>query len=138
MDRRQLLFGAASLGLVTNLNRNHLLNAQVGKATVDRRPSDRERAGLRGSVKTCSEFIGDETESIRETGYAADGPSTNPTVAGRYHRHSRETKQSTCQQRVREQVMRIASCYVTPHESAPRAPNSHLTSLKCRSESNRT
>src|SRR5579864_2822338 len=73
MDRRQLLFGAASLGLVTNLNRNHLLNAQVGKATVDRRPSDRERAGLRGSVKTCSEFIGDETESISETGYAADG-----------------------------------------------------------------
>jgi hypothetical protein len=73
MDRRQLLFGATALGLVTNLNLNHPFIAQVGKATVGSRSSDRERAGLRGSVKTCSDFIGDETESMSETAYADDG-----------------------------------------------------------------
>ena len=61
MDRRQLLFGASALGLVTNLNLDHLLIAQVGNAVMgSRRLSDRERAGLRGSVKTCSDFNGDE------------------------------------------------------------------------------
>ena len=59
MDRRQLLFGAAALGLVTNLDLNHALMAQVGKATTGSlRFSDRERAGLRGAVKTCSDFRG--------------------------------------------------------------------------------
>src|SRR5579863_1529439 len=72
MDRRQLLLGATALGLV-NLNLNHPLVAQAGKANVVSRPSDRERAGLRGSVKTCSDFIGTETESISEREYAADG-----------------------------------------------------------------
>ena len=73
MDRRQLLLGATALGLATNLNLNHLLVAQVGKANVATRPSDRERAGLRGSVKTCSSFIDTETESMSEQEYAADG-----------------------------------------------------------------
>jgi hypothetical protein len=55
MDRRQLLFGASALGLVTDLNLNHPLIAQVGNAVMgSRRLSDRERAGLRGPVKTCS------------------------------------------------------------------------------------
>jgi hypothetical protein len=54
MDRRQLLFGASALGLATNLNLNHPLIAQVGNAVMgSRRLSDRERAGLRGPVKTC-------------------------------------------------------------------------------------
>jgi hypothetical protein len=59
MDRRQLLFGASALGLVTNLNLNHPLIAQVSNATMasGRRLSDRERAGLRGPVKTCSDLI---------------------------------------------------------------------------------
>jgi YD repeat-containing protein len=73
MDRRQLLLGATALGLATNLNLNHLLLAQVGKSNVANRPSDRERAGLRGSVKTCSDFIGTETEAMSEQEYAADG-----------------------------------------------------------------
>ena len=74
MDRRQLLFGATALGLVTNLNLNHPLIAQVGKETMgSRRLSDRERAGLRGPVKTCSDFMGDDAESMSETEYAADG-----------------------------------------------------------------
>jgi YD repeat-containing protein len=73
MDRRQLLLGVTALGLATNLNLNHLLAAQLGKANVASRPSDRERAGLRGSVKTCSNFVGTETESMSEQEYAADG-----------------------------------------------------------------
>lgn len=74
MDGRQLLFGTTALGLVANLNLNHPLIAQVGKATGGSgRLSDRERAGLRGPVKTCSEFIGDDAESLSETEYAADG-----------------------------------------------------------------
>jgi hypothetical protein len=73
MDRRQLLLGVIALGLAANLNLNHLLIAQVGKANVGSRPSDRERAGLRGSVKTCSDFIGTETESMSEQEYATDG-----------------------------------------------------------------
>ena len=74
MDRRQLLFGATALGLVTNLNLNHPLIAQVGNATMGSgRLSDRERAGLRGPVKTCSDFMGDDAESMSETEYAADG-----------------------------------------------------------------
>ena len=36
MDRRQLLLGVTALGLVTNLNLNHLLIAQVGKANAGR------------------------------------------------------------------------------------------------------
>ena len=74
MDRRQLLFGASALGLVTNLNLNHPLIAQVGEAVMcSRRLFDRERAGLRGPVKTCIDFRGNEAESMSETEYAADG-----------------------------------------------------------------
>ena len=73
MDRRQLLFGATALGLVTNLNLNHLLLAQVGYAVGKGRLSDRERAGLRGSVKTCSVFSGDEAESMHDAEYGTDG-----------------------------------------------------------------
>jgi hypothetical protein len=74
MDRRQLLFGASALGLVTNLNLNHPLIAQVGTAVMgSRRLSDRERAGLRGPVKTCRDFTGDDTELMSETEYATDG-----------------------------------------------------------------
>jgi len=73
MDRRELLFGATALGLVTNVNLNHLLIAQVGKATMGgRRLSDRERAGLLGLVKTCSEFRGDQAQSC-DTEYGEDG-----------------------------------------------------------------
>jgi hypothetical protein len=36
MDRRQLLFEATALGSVANLNLDHLLIAQVGKATMRR------------------------------------------------------------------------------------------------------
>jgi hypothetical protein len=73
MDRRQLLFGASALGLVTNLNLNHPLIAQVGNAVMgSRRLSDRERAGLRGPVKTCSDLIGEDIESIH-TDYSTDG-----------------------------------------------------------------
>src|SRR5580704_5722039 len=66
MDRRQVLFGASALGLVTNLNLNHPLIAQVGTAVMGRPVcpkcgnvilSDRERAGLRGPVKTCIDLI---------------------------------------------------------------------------------
>jgi hypothetical protein len=76
MDRRQLLFGASALGLVTNLNLNHPLIAQVGTAVMgSRRLSDRERAGLRGPVKTCSDLIGKEIDSINmiNTDYSTDG-----------------------------------------------------------------
>jgi hypothetical protein len=73
MDRRQLLFGASALGMVTNLNLNHPLIAQVGTAVMGSRClSDRERAGLRGPVKTCSELIGRRIESIN-TDYSPDG-----------------------------------------------------------------
>jgi len=82
MDRRQLLFGASALGLVTNLNLNHPLIAQVGTAVMGRRRlpemwkvrlSDRERAGLRGPVKTCSDLIeGGVIKSIN-TDYSPDG-----------------------------------------------------------------
>ena len=72
MDRRQLLFGASALGLVTNLNLNHPLIAQVGNAVMgSRRLSDRERAGLRGPVKTCSDLIG--TGIGTNTDYSPDG-----------------------------------------------------------------
>src|SRR5580693_10349682 len=37
------------------------------------RLSDRERTGLRGPVKTCSDFMGDAAESMSEEEYAADG-----------------------------------------------------------------
>jgi YD repeat-containing protein len=74
MDRRQLLFGASALGLVTNLNLHHPLVAQVGNAVMgSRRLSDRERAGLRGPVKTCNDFRVDDAESMSEEEYAADG-----------------------------------------------------------------
>jgi hypothetical protein len=73
MDRRQLLFGASALGLATNLNLNHPLIAQVGNAVMgSRRRSDRERAGLRGPVKTCSDLIGRWIESVN-TDYSPDG-----------------------------------------------------------------
>jgi hypothetical protein len=72
MDRRQLLYGASALGLVTNLNLNHPLIAQVGNAVMgSRRLSDRERAGLRGPVKTCSDLIG--TGIGIDTDYSPDG-----------------------------------------------------------------
>jgi hypothetical protein len=73
MDRRQLLFGATALGLVANLNLNHLLVAQVSTTTLGTPLSDREKDGLHGLVKTCSEFTGDDTEPMSETEYAADG-----------------------------------------------------------------
>jgi YD repeat-containing protein len=73
MDRRQLLFGAAALGLVANLDFNDLLIAQVGTTTMSSRLSDRARAGLRGPVKTCGYFNGDEAESMSNAEYAADG-----------------------------------------------------------------
>jgi hypothetical protein len=73
MDRRELLFGASALGMVTSLNLNHPLIAQVGNAVMGRRRlSDRERAGLRGPVKTCSDPIGNEIYSIN-TDYSPDG-----------------------------------------------------------------
>jgi hypothetical protein len=73
MDRRQLLFGASALGLVTNLNLNHPLIAQVGNAVMgSRRLSDRERTGLRGPVKTCSDLIGGMIQSVT-TEYSPDG-----------------------------------------------------------------
>jgi hypothetical protein len=71
MDRRELLLGASALGLVTNLNLNHPLIAQVGNAVMgSRRLSDRERVGLRGPVKTCNDHRG-VIESI--TDYSPDG-----------------------------------------------------------------
>jgi YD repeat-containing protein len=74
MDRRQLLLGATALGLAANFNLNRLLVAQVANTTTGNvRLSDRERAGLRGSIKTCSDFIDTETESMSEREYAADG-----------------------------------------------------------------
>jgi hypothetical protein len=87
MDRRQLLFGASALGLVTNLNLNHPLIAQVGNAVMgSRRLSDRERAGLRGPVKTCSGLIEESIymdyspESIY-TDYSPDGRLLGHRVA---------------------------------------------------------
>lgn len=73
MDRRQLLFGATALGLAANLNLNHPFMAQVITTTPGTRLSDREKDRLRGLVKTCTEFIGDDTEPMSETEYAADG-----------------------------------------------------------------
>ena len=74
MDRRQLLFGATALGLATNLKLNHPLIVQGGEATMGSgRLSDRERAGLRGPVKTCSDFMRDAAESMTEEEYTADG-----------------------------------------------------------------
>jgi hypothetical protein len=74
MDRRQLLFGGTALGLVTNLNLNHPFIGHFGEATMGSgRFSDRERAGLHGPVKTRSDLMGDDTESMSETEYAADG-----------------------------------------------------------------
>jgi hypothetical protein len=72
MDRRQLLFGAGALGLVTNVNLNQRLIAHVAKATMGSRLSDRERAGLRGPVKTCSDLIGRGIVLIN-TDYSPDG-----------------------------------------------------------------
>jgi hypothetical protein len=57
MDRRQLLFGAGALGLVTNLNLNHPLIAQVGTAVMGR---------------TCSDLIEGGIKSIN-TDYSPDG-----------------------------------------------------------------
>ena len=74
MSRRQTLFRAAVLALVTLLNFDCLLIAQVGNTTVGSvRLSDRERLGLRGPVKTCSDFFGDDAEPMRDVEYAADG-----------------------------------------------------------------
>ena len=75
MDRRQLLVGATALGLSRNLNLNALPSLQgaslppMGHVSI----SDRERAGLRGPVKTCTDFMGEETESMCEAEYALDG-----------------------------------------------------------------
>jgi RHS Repeat len=74
MDRRELLLGASALGLAANLNLNHPLLAQVGSAVFgSRRLSDRERADLRGPVKTCSDFIENDADSRSEAEYAIDG-----------------------------------------------------------------
>jgi len=75
MDRRQLLVGATALGLSRNLNLNALPSFQgaslptMGHVSI----SDRERAGLRGPVRTCTDFHGDETESMGKAEYALDG-----------------------------------------------------------------
>jgi hypothetical protein len=83
MDRRQLLFGASPLGLVTNLNLNHPVIAQVGNAVMgSRRLSDRERAGLRGPVKTCSDLIG--TGIGTSTDYSTDGRLLGYRVRGAF------------------------------------------------------
>ena len=74
MNRRQTLFRAALLALVTLLNFDCLLITQVGNTTVGSvRLSDRERLGLRGPVKTCSDFFRDDAEPTRDVEYAADG-----------------------------------------------------------------
>lgn len=74
MDRKQLLFGVAVLTLVTILSFDNLLVAQVGNTIVSTvRLSDREKAGLRGAVKTYSDFGKDKAESVRDAEYAADG-----------------------------------------------------------------
>ena len=39
----------------------------------NRRVSDRERARLRGPVRTCVDYCGDETESMSEAEYGPDG-----------------------------------------------------------------
>jgi hypothetical protein len=86
MDRRQLLFGASALRLVTNLNLNHPLIAQVGNSVMgSRRLSDRERARLRGPVKTCSDFREDETESNCEAEYSLDGRQLVRQLVWRMH-----------------------------------------------------
>jgi hypothetical protein len=84
MDRRQLLFGASALGLVTNLNLNRPLIAQVGNAVMGRpvcpkcgkcHLSHREWAGLRGPVKTCS-------DGSINTDYSPDGRILGLLVEG--------------------------------------------------------
>ena len=73
MNRRQTLFRAAGLTLVTLLSFDCLLIAQVGKATVGSvRLSDRERLGLSGPVKTCSVFVDDGADPT-EMEYTPDG-----------------------------------------------------------------
>jgi hypothetical protein len=73
MDRRQHLFGAAVLALVTLLSFDCLLIAQVNTTGGSVRLSDRERDGLRGPVKTYSDFFGDDAEPMRDVEYAVDG-----------------------------------------------------------------
>jgi hypothetical protein len=75
MDRRRLLVGATALGLTRNLNLSALLSARGASfpTTGDVRIPDRERAGLRGPVKTCSDFMGGEAESMCDAEYALDG-----------------------------------------------------------------
>ena len=84
MDRRQLLFGATALGLAAHLNLNHTLIAQVITTTPGTRLSDREKDSLRGPVKTCTEFIGDDNELMSETEYAADGRIVRLWRGGRF------------------------------------------------------
>jgi hypothetical protein len=74
MDRRQLLFGVAVLTLVTLPSFDNLLVAQVGNTTVSTvRLSDREKAGLRGPIKTYSDFFGDDADPMSHAEYSADG-----------------------------------------------------------------
>jgi hypothetical protein len=75
MDRRQLLLGATALGLKRNLSLSALASPQGASppTTGDVRLSDRERAGLRGPVRTSVDFNGDEAESMCEEEYAEDG-----------------------------------------------------------------
>ncbi len=76
MDRRQLLFGAAALGLAGRFNVNELLSAQSVDADGEpsRAPQSqltaRDEAGLRGPVKTCVEESG---KSVATTEYSIDG-----------------------------------------------------------------
>jgi hypothetical protein len=103
MDRRQLLFGATALGLVTNLNLNHPLIAQVGNAVMGRpvcpkcekcRLSHREWAGLRGPVKTCSDLTGgintDYSPDGRILGYRQGG-ILDVDVTEFYHEQRRKS-----------------------------------------------
>lgn len=60
MDRRQLLFGTTALGLARRLSFNSFINPQYadagsGSAAASTRSSDRERARLRGPVRTVAD-----------------------------------------------------------------------------------
>jgi hypothetical protein len=73
MSRRQTLFRAAVLALVTLLSFDCYSSLKSATTVGSVRLSDRERLGLRGPVKTCSDFFGDDAEPMRDVEYAADG-----------------------------------------------------------------
>jgi hypothetical protein len=134
MDRRQLLFGATTLGLITNVNLNHPLIAHVGVAVMgSRRLSDRERAGLRGPLKTCSDpYIDRYSEVIGAgiifTDYSPDGKLLGHRARGRvrsggfkwgcfrpdetyefYDKQGRKTRLRTVSQSVTQRALMLES-----------------------------